>query len=72
MKIVEGEDDEPTMMLDVAEAHVVQPTSLVHHAMSHSMTFTERNLLVRRPTLTQNRLDPSVYLDQAYAKNRVS
>jgi len=72
MKIVEGEEDEPTMLQDFDQTHVVPPTSLVHHAMSHSMTFTETRLLARRPTLTLNRLDPQVYLDQTYANKRIS
>ena len=41
MKIVEGDGDEPTMLQDFEETNVVQSTSLVHHPLSHSMTFTE-------------------------------
>jgi len=70
MKIVEGDTEEPTMLQDFDQTHVVPQTALMHHSMSHSMTFTEKQLRMRRPTLTMNQLDPAVYLDQTYASKR--
>ena len=57
------EHDDDCVIPDFEEATVVPPTPLLHHSMSHSMTFTEKLLKTRRPTLALNRLDPKVYLD---------
>ena len=43
------------------EKHIVKPTPLFQHSMSHAETFTERKLQALRPMLSVNRRDSQVH-----------
>ena len=37
-----------------------------YHSMTHVQSFTEKKLQAQRASLSQSRLDPTVYLDDSY------
>ena len=44
VKIVEQGSDKPTLLHNLDEAHILEPTPLIHHSMSHAESFTERRM----------------------------
>ena len=70
VKLVERGSENVTLNQNIENVHVVEPTPLIHHSMSHCETYTEREIRAHRPVLSVSRLDPKVYLDQDFIANQ--
>ena len=70
VKMVERGSENVTLNQNIENVHIVEPTPLIHHSMSHVETYTEREIRAHRPVLSVSRLDPLVYLDQDFIANQ--
>ena len=63
---MDPETSEPTLLHNFESKRIVPPTPMNYHSMTHVQSFTEKKLQAQRPSLSQSRLDPTVYLDDSY------